>query len=595
MNDQPAAPPGVIAQQFLGVSTPPATMKRSPSQDSHRSESTRLATPGVSIKNQEANNPVQPPDVKMPAYLNQQRPQIQKRFQDLEWHQRFRLQHAYANPETSPFRIDKSDTVVSRNRYGNVQPWDPSRVKLRTPIGGSDYINASPISLKSQTSTPSTGPASSPSSTPADYSSPVKLSEMKYIATQGPKDDQFLHFWQMVMQETVGPVGVIVMLTQCYEGIKEKCSQYFPKDLDNPVLVLDTREGEPETTDAAAENGDPFNSPRSRSDDTDRLTLDTNDDGETAGVNGTEAPEDPEQDQSMTDEDSEASQEASPIAKQNTGSVTLQSLTMDPKSRCEIRRMRLEIGGETKEIYHYLFNGWPDYGKPEGDDRRALLELTQQTRKHAQANGSTDNGIPATGSVNPRFVHCSAGVGRTGTFIALDWLLTQLEQGNLVPKTPKQESNLAAFQENSNVNGSGKTETWGKSGPVKEKESTPEAQDGFDLIYDTVDKLREQRMMMVMNEIQYSFLYEVVKEAFVEKYAKAPTVGVVDVGNVEAVSSESEPGRVDNAEGAGATPGSPRDDLFSEAETEIEADPYQAVAPQSIRAEVEGAKAVGTE
>jgi protein-tyrosine phosphatase len=261
MDDQSAAQPEVIAQQLLGVSMPPATMRRSPSQDSHRSESARLATPGANGKDQEANNLAQHADVKIPAYLNQQRPQIQKRFQDLEWHQRFRLQHAYANPETSPFRVDKSETVVSRNRYGNVQPWDPSRVKLKTPIGGSDYINASPISLKSQASTPFIAPASSTSSAPADSSSPTTLVEMKYIATQGPKDDQFLHFWQMVMQETVGPIGVIVMLTQCYEGIKEKCSQYFPKDLDNPVLVLDSREGELETTSAAAENGDSFISP----------------------------------------------------------------------------------------------------------------------------------------------------------------------------------------------------------------------------------------------------------------------------------------------------------------------------------------------
>jgi protein-tyrosine phosphatase len=272
---------------------------------------------------------------------------------------------------------------------------------------------------------------------------------------------------------------------------------------------------------------------------------------------------------------------------------------MDSQSRCEIRKMRLETDGETKEIYHYLFNGWPDYGRPEGDDRRALLELARQTRERAQAPETSGDGHPVGGKGNPRFVHCSAGVGRTGTFIALDWLLFQLEEGNLVPKNEtlptEQNVNAAAYQENSNINGSSNAETWGKSGPVKEKEGTPEAKIELDLIFDTVNKLREQRMMMVMNEIQYSFLYEVVKEAFVAKYAKAPTVGVVDVGNVEEVSSESEPVRVDDVEGAAATPGSPRDDLLSEAETEIEADPYQAVAPQSIRAEAEGAKAVGTE
>ena len=148
--------------------------------------------------------------------------------------------------------MDRSETVISRNRYGNIQPWDPSRVRLRMPIGGSDYINASPISLKCHTSTPPTRP----DSTSGNYSSAIKLAEMRYIATQGPKDDQFAHFWNMVMQETVGPVGVIVMLTQCYEGIREKCSQYFPQGLESPVLVLDA--GELAAAEAEAEIGNPL-------------------------------------------------------------------------------------------------------------------------------------------------------------------------------------------------------------------------------------------------------------------------------------------------------------------------------------------------
>jgi protein-tyrosine phosphatase len=283
MSDQLAAQPDVMSQPLLGVSTPPATTKRSRSQDSHRSDSSRLTTPITNGHDQHNDKPAPQPDVKVPAYLNQRKPQIQKRFQDLEWHQRFRLQHAYAHPETSPFRMDKSDAVINRNRYGNVQPWDPSRVKLRIPIGGSDYINASPILLKSQASTPSTRPDSTPSSTPDNSSSSIKLSEMKYIATQGPKDDQFVHFWHMVMQETVGPVGVIVMLTRCYEGIKEKCSQYFPKDLENPVLLLDATEGELEEPEVAVEIGDPFMSPRPKSAGTDHLNTDINKESEMTG------------------------------------------------------------------------------------------------------------------------------------------------------------------------------------------------------------------------------------------------------------------------------------------------------------------------
>jgi protein-tyrosine phosphatase len=113
-----------------------------------------------------------------------------------------------------------------RNRYGNIQPWDNSRIRLNTAIGGSDYINASPIKLRSIRRT-SRSRSNSTSS----------LDEYRYIATQGPKVDQFSHFWHMVMQEIVGPVGVIVMLTQTWESNKEKCGQYFPVDADQPILL----------------------------------------------------------------------------------------------------------------------------------------------------------------------------------------------------------------------------------------------------------------------------------------------------------------------------------------------------------------------
>ena len=321
------------------------------------------------------------PAVKIPSYLNQDRLDIHKHFQELEWQQRFRIQHGHSNPDSSPFRLDKSEVVIDRNRYGNVQPWESSRIKLNTPIGGSDYINASPISLKSR------------SSTPTNSDSP---SQMLYIATQGPKDDQFAQFWHMVMQETVGPVGVIVMLTQLFEGPKEKCSQYFPKDMDNPVLTLPAYECE-----AQQSPGDPF------------LVAET----ARAGTDG-----------SFTDPSSQTSNGHNT----SSGTVTLLELHYDEVSRSEVRKLQLEIGTQQKDVHHYLFNGWPDYTKPEGEDRRALLQLIKQT---------TNISSPS----NPRFVHCSAGVGRTGTFIAIDFLLSELERGNLVHEEAPQQQLTAKW------------------------------------------------------------------------------------------------------------------------------------------------------
>ena len=274
-------------------------------------------------------------------------------------------------------------------------------------------------------------------------------------------------------------------------------------------------------------------------------------------------------------------------------SVTLLDVRQDPQTACEVRRLSLSINNQRKEIYHYLFNGWPDFGKPEADDRRALVELTRVSRGLAN---SVDNS-----GRNPRFVHCSAGVGRTGTFCALDFLIAELEKGGLEEEAYKNERNganakaesppasasaskvatmpataTAATMEEQN----GPTppikavQTWGKSGPVKEqgatalssssssssspltstssglvnagkksKDKTPEAQEGGgkgDLIYETVNSLREQRMMMVMNEIQHSFLYEVMRETFVERY-KAKPEGAKVISAVSGGAATEEP------------------------------------------------------
>ena len=42
-----------------------------------------------------------------------------------------------------------SDEVTRRNRYQNVDPFSSNRVRLKVPEGQNDYINASPITLKS--------------------------------------------------------------------------------------------------------------------------------------------------------------------------------------------------------------------------------------------------------------------------------------------------------------------------------------------------------------------------------------------------------------------------------------------------------------
>ncbi|XP_048874177.1 receptor-type tyrosine-protein phosphatase V-like isoform X2 [Brienomyrus brachyistius] len=63
-----------------------------------------------------------------------------------------------------------------------------------------------------------------------------------------------------------------------------------------------------------------------------------------------------------------------------------------------------------RKITHYYYRAWPDRGVPQ--DRAALYAFTLQVRQHLDSD-------PHAG---PAVVHCSAGVGRSGTFVALLWL-----------------------------------------------------------------------------------------------------------------------------------------------------------------------------
>lgn len=149
-------------------------------------------------------------------------------------------------------------------------------------------------------------------------------------------------------------------------------------------------------------------------------------------------------------------------------SLTLKCVKADEETRSTVREMELRTQeGETKTIWHFLFAGWPDFLIPEGEDKTALVELIARTAALNTATGS------------PRIVHCSAGVGRSGTFIALDWLLGELEDGAL--------------------------------------DEVPES---FDPVADVVDRLRMQRVMMVQGESQFVFLYDVLREHWKERWRR---------------------------------------------------------------------------
>ncbi|KAM7165888.1 receptor-type tyrosine-protein phosphatase mu-like isoform 1-T1 [Macrochelys suwanniensis] len=117
------------------------------------------------------------------------------------------------------------------------------------------------------------------------------------------------------------------------------------------------------------------------------------------------------------------------------------------------RTFRLQRAGSPLprhlQQFHYLL--WPDHGVPSNPAR--LLQLVEMVNERVSE-------APA----GPVLVHCSAGIGRTGTFIALDILL----------KMARAEGSVDVFR--------------------------------------CVQRLREQRVSMVQTKEQYTFLYEVLLE-----------------------------------------------------------------------------------
>ncbi|WAR16991.1 PTPRT-like protein, partial [Mya arenaria] len=72
------------------------------------------------------------------------------------------------------------------------------------------------------------------------------------------------------------------------------------------------------------------------------------------------------------------------------------------------REFTISKGRETRELHHLHFTFWPDKGVPE--EVTGIVEFRQRVQN-----------IPSEFD-GPVLVHCSAGVGRTGTYIALDIL-----------------------------------------------------------------------------------------------------------------------------------------------------------------------------
>ncbi|XP_062374633.1 receptor-type tyrosine-protein phosphatase R [Sardina pilchardus] len=71
-----------------------------------------------------------------------------------------------------------------------------------------------------------------------------------------------------------------------------------------------------------------------------------------------------------------------------------------------VRSLTLKQAGQSRSLEHYWYTSWPDHKTP--DSAQPLLQLMADVEEDRLASGTR----------GPVIVHCSAGIGRTGCFIA---------------------------------------------------------------------------------------------------------------------------------------------------------------------------------
>ncbi|KAL3994738.1 Protein-tyrosine phosphatase family protein [Acanthocheilonema viteae] len=133
------------------------------------------------------------------------------------------------------------------------------------------------------------------------------------------------------------------------------------------------------------------------------------------------------------------------ITEPTSGIVTLKKVTRT--------KIEASYSDKKQEVMHIAYAGWPDHSVP--DSPATCREIYSLLRKYY--------------GKKPIIVHCSAGVGRTGTFVAIEMAMEKLR----------------------------KNETC--------------------IVVDITKKLREQRLHAVQNDLQYLFIYRMMIELLVEE------------------------------------------------------------------------------
>eukprot|EP00906_Rhabdomonas_costata_P014053 RCo020154 len=208
----------------------------------------------------------------------------------------------------------------------------------------------------------------------------VFATPFSYIAAQGPTLDTVEDFWRMMWESGS---TLVVMLCREKEKGREKCARYWPTSRSSSPFSASSSSSSSTTSSSGSKGAKS---------------------GKTAVYGGVQ--------------------------------VTVVSKgSLEGHKEVVLRTLQVELTPEAppalaaagppgpRMVAHYQFTGWPDHGLPKSTS--ALVDLLLACDQHLAAQ------LPQTAPVSGAFprpvavVHCSAGVGRTGVFLASHILLAQ--------------------------------------------------------------------------------------------------------------------------------------------------------------------------
>jgi protein tyrosine phosphatase len=100
------------------------------------------------------------------------------------------------------------------------------------------------------------------------------------------------------------------------------------------------------------------------------------------------------------------------------GDIEVSKVSEKNSPNWDIREFTMQYSKQTRNVKQFQFTTWPDMGVPE--EPSIVVDFVRFVRAQQPADAG------------PMVVHCSAGVGRTGTFVCIDTVLRRMREKDTV-------------------------------------------------------------------------------------------------------------------------------------------------------------------